>query len=197
MIPPTNPPLTKPRSFTSEGTLQHHSSPESCRMGSIDPTCPYVTSPLGGSEATVRESFTGGGGGGENVVVSAGLALLAIGVVRIVWRAPLVKAAAFVHGKRTRDGGGPPLEGQPLQCPVCSSFFPSNHSLSGHMNIPPDRAWQGIHPHPIFSRNEFGDILRQAAEEVVAAEKAGDGVDMKEEPSRKLLDLNRTPSPDE
>ncbi|XP_057492430.1 uncharacterized protein LOC130778030 [Actinidia eriantha] len=136
--------------------------------------------------------------------------------------------SGVVHRKRTRDGGALPPEGQPLQCPVCGRCFPSNCSLSGHMKIHPDRGWRGIHPHPVFSRDEFGDILGQAEEEMaavvamheaetggdkeeeevvvaavgegreeVAAKKGGDGVDLKEGPLRKLLDLNRTPSPDE
>ncbi|GFZ09448.1 hypothetical protein Acr_21g0000470 [Actinidia rufa] len=190
---------------------------------------PHTTAAVGGGETAAGESSTGGWGG-ETVAVSEGLALLAIGGCGdCVEAASGEGGSGTVHRKRTRDGGvPPPVEGQQFQCPVCGRFFPSNHSLSGHMKSHPHRGWRGIHPPPVFSRDEFGDILGQAEEEVamaasvkegetvgdkeeeeevvvaveegreeVAAEKGGDGTDLNEEPPRKLLDLNRTPSPEE
>ncbi|GFY87825.1 zinc finger C-x8-C-x5-C-x3-H type family protein [Actinidia rufa] len=149
----------------------------------------HETSATRGGEATIGEPSSGGGGGGETILVSTSLALLAIG-------------GSGDSGTAAAGGG--------------SSI------------IHPDRGWRGIHPRPVFSRNEFGDILGQAEEEMaaamvvneaetggdkeeeevvvaavaegreeVAAEKGWDGVDLKEEPPRKLLDLNRPPSPDE
>lgn len=46
-----------------------------------------------------------------------------------------------------------------LQCYLCNRVFQCKQGLSGHMKSHKDRAWRGINPPPLFSRNEFMDLF--------------------------------------
>ncbi|KAF5960858.1 hypothetical protein HYC85_002067 [Camellia sinensis] len=119
--------------------------------------------------------------------------------------------------KRTREGmdagegssagqGGeaPPPQGV-FRCFVCGrDDFLNHHSLGGHLRTHPERSWKGAFPPPVFSREEFGDVLGlvggagagagQAAEVVVAAPPP---VQREGGESRDQLDLNALPTADE
>ncbi|XAR73187.1 hypothetical protein NMG60_11007073 [Bertholletia excelsa] len=111
--------------------------------------------PSGSGPGGMSEGMEGlqiGGGGVESASGSDGVA-----VQRKRSREEALPALALSLALAPAPASAP---GQiRIRCPIClRDDFDSPQSIGGHMSIHGHRDWRGIHPPPVFSRDEFRDV---------------------------------------